>query len=280
MKTMVRFLGISPGETGPELYQKLCEIYPAGRKEGSFWFTLPEEDARTRALLDCLERYGFHPCKGLDYKQPHEFLMDLDRVYDAQELAQASYLVPWPQVSFGPNVYRTEAGVLELEVDGVVPNAGIAVGGGRWLIVSDTIKRRMEQADLRHVLFRETVLDKPDRAPRKPFWELTSDLILPPLSPPCVLINDFGQSFDGDYDKGCLLREGLFVPEVLYKPQQLHYAADALEPLPAFDLALTHEQFGRKTRLLRQRVASAQLYAFCIANHLKIDWRPVHIIPR
>ena len=80
-----------------------------------------------------------------------------------------------------------------------------------WIVVSDRIKRLLEQTSLKHILIRETeVTGKGRERFEGQFWELTSDLILPPLSPYCKLMNNDSWPFHGDYDKGCHYKEGLY----------------------------------------------------------------------
>src|SRR5206468_10103430 len=117
-------------------------------------------------------------------------------------------------------------------------------------IVSSRFKNLLEKsAATKHLRFRPTILareaypewealDWADVGP--PYWELTSDLLLPPLAPSCKMFDQDGNPFTGDYSNGCYLIEGI------YKLPELHYKASAIATAEPFDVALTLEKFGIK----------------------------------
>ena len=122
--------------------------------------------------------------------------------------------------------------------------------------VSDRIKNLMEEAGLKRISFRSTdiVVDPWKHlkfAPRQPYWEVLSDLILPPIS---------ATSETG----------------FLYGPEY-HYASQEIQAAGPFDLAQTHEYPGDNVKLGRNWVASKVFCDFCHAQKLPIVWRPVRI---
>ena len=174
--------------------------------------------------------------------------------------------------------------VSQARAGGIRPNVDIAdatIGNG--VVVSDRLRTRMEQAGFQHLVFRETTTNKPPKPPLPgPYWQLWSDLILPPLSPRMFLFGEKDQpyeriAFDGDYEKNWFPREGEFPPDVLFFPMELRYEPGVLEALPPFDLALTRELIGSTS--LRALVVSQRFYQFCAAEKLPMRWLPVRTDP-
>jgi hypothetical protein len=108
----------------------------------------------------------------------------------------------------------------------------------------------------------------------QPWWELTSDLTLPFVSPSMMLADRHGRRItDGDFSKGCYRHEDL------YGHAELHYRAEDIEPLVGtFDLAHTREAFGQvQDPSVRPLVASKRLYELCRSKGLQSGWAPVRI---
>lgn len=272
MKTIVRLLGITPEEIGAEVYQQL-KIYPGETWRPSLLCELPEDDPRMQKMLQLLRQQGLTPWSRLKERRPGEFWMELQRIYDADDYEAASYFIPCPKVKFGAYHTRTAAGLIKVKRHSTSFPTQIGWLEVWFIVVADALKKEMEQAGLKHILFRE--IESPGRN-RQRFrghaWELTSDLLLPPLSPICRLFHDGGEPFSGDYDKGCHLIEGQ------YQEAELHYTAEALKEAGDFDLARTRERFGIKDHVAYPRlVASKRFYDFCASRKLKMDWIPVRI---
>jgi len=274
MKTLM-LIALEEDEIGQALYEQIGRLYPEAK--GGHYFGgqgLDWEDPRTQSVLNALKQDGFQPATGLGPEKPGEFSMDLTRIYDVKDLDEADYLLPLPGRTFDDTA-RSPAGGLVL---GVNRHSASINFGSSWhgLIVSDDFKRLGEQAGLKRLVYRKVELVKPKTGtPRGPYWELTSDLTLPPLAPQMSLVTDAGEVFRGDYKEGCLLREGLTVPSVLYRPPELHFTASAMESLPDFDLALTRETFGGSGNLYRAHVCSRNFRNFCRASRYRADWIPV-----
>lgn len=274
MRTLVKF-GLFPDEVGNQAYQEILKIYPEGDKGHYINFALFEDDPRVPAALGCLERYGFNPWEGFVKREPNELRIRLERVYDEEDYEGASYFVPKPCVDMGSLTERSQAGLLQLETQEVKPKADVGFVSWPFVVVSSRVKQLLEPEAFQHVLIRPTeVVGRHKERFEGQFWELTSDLTLPPLSPYCTLRNDNGQPFDRDYNKGCHYREGL------YTEPELHYTASALKEAEPFDVALTHERFGIKEAVaFRRMVVSKCFYNFCVANQLKMNWVPVRVDP-
>lgn len=90
--------------------------------------------------------------------------------------------------------------------------------------VNDELKRDLEAAELRGLVFRPVVFDHPEKA-KGEFWQVDSSIIMPPCRLPVVAIPDSpGTRYD---DKG-------------HRPAQLVFRQDEVRELEPFDVALTH----------------------------------------
>ena len=115
---------------------------------------------------------------------------------------------------------------------------------------------------------------RPGTSTTKPYWELSSDMTLPPLSSKCSLWSNENKPFNGDYDKGCFIREGL------YSNPELHYERSALVSLSQFDIAQTHERFGNGAMVAYPKlVCSKRFYELCSQHEWEFEWQPVRIDP-
>jgi hypothetical protein len=151
-----------------------------------------------------------------------------------------------------------------------------SAGGGLWLLASDRLKQQMEQAQLRHLVFGEVRFLR-RQPPEERYWYLTSDLILPPMAPVYKLVNKHGEPIS-EYEEGCSVREGLSIPEVLYRPLERHYRASDLAKVEPFDIGLAGP-FAQKSSNYLGRVVSNRFYRLCVAHKLKMDWIPVRVDP-
>ncbi len=108
----------------------------------------------------------------------------------------------------------------------------------------------------------------------EPWSELWSDLILPPLSPSCVLMDSKGNPYKEGVSFG-----GQFLHEGFYDWPEMRYRRSDLARVDDFDIALTYEQFGfgPPADYKRAKVVSRRFYQYCIDNGLKANWRPVRI---
>jgi hypothetical protein len=102
-------------------------------------------------------------------------------------------------------------------------------------------------------------------------------MIMPPLSEKMQIVDRDGLPVDVDTSKGYFVREGLIIPEVLFLPAELHYAAATIHKMGVFDLALTYEQPYKRRGLSRGWIASKRFYEYCMAQSFKVDWQPVRI---
>lgn len=98
---------------------------------------------------------------------------------------------------------------------------------------------------------------------------MTSDLILPPVSPVMIIRDRHGNQVEPSYEKMCSLHDP-GCPEC--RDVELHYRRSDLATIEPFDLALSFEQ-----RPARFYVASRRVYDVCKRHNLQAGWMPVRI---
>jgi hypothetical protein len=293
MTTMARLFAPFRDELGDSAFEDLVRIYPEGlQRPHSFWCILPIDDSRTKSVLERLRQAGYTPWQ--DRSRPRdkarEFTLHLERRYDVAHLSFYPYLELSPRTegSWGP--YRDEAtGFVKLDVHQLDNSADFAAAYTSRYVVADRVKRLIELAGLSHVLFRPALLSDPEESGDEegvskilrwedwgpPWWEITSDHTLPPVSSSMDLTDCKNTPVPpGDPTISYTRREGLYLwPE-------LHYRAGDMAPAATFDLARTLEHFGGELRWDdRPLVASQRFYHFCIDHGLKAEWVPVQIDP-
>jgi hypothetical protein len=263
---------ILPQKVPAELYEALTHTFPEGKLTYIFRLRVPENSPQHTKILELLRAAGFKPW--LDQsrrKEEHEFSFRIDRIYDRSDWTAAEYLQPFSDTCLDDVGDRNKEGLLELNPDFLRrrPQVGSA---GNGLLVSDTIRERLQEAQLAHLLFRPAVVvtENPAGFPVK-YWEITSDFVLPPLAPGCVLQNLAGAPWDEKTGNSCM------VVEEPYSPSELHYRRQDLQAAGPFDVAVTREPLlGKNTGDL---VVSKRFYEVSKRHKIKYDWWPVRIDP-
>jgi|GEM_PF-1939145 len=296
MKTIVKFTIWNYEEgrtTSPiveeKIFAQLCKIYPAGNHQRWFEVALPENAPKLQEILALLAANGYRPgpSSGTFKVAPNEYRTSIERIYEKRDYEATAFLVPSPKVIFGEYSFRTDDDLLRIERFQARPKGEIAIGTAYpWIIVSEKLRQMFERAELQRLLFKNVVIQNRTETKKgyfKDHWELTSDLILPPMS--AKLLDGDGRPFAGDLQKGCFIDDGL------YYPQEPRYKASLLPAVEPFDLGLTYERFGcglPKTAIPpppdivageRMLIASKKFYEFCVEQKLKMDWVPVRIDP-
>lgn len=287
MKEIVSILGIFPKDIGEQAFSELLGIYSEGKKYRAFNCTLPTEDPRLHTIRELLTTSGLRPWMDRFRKRPpDEYTIEIERIYEPEELNSAEYLELVPY-AFTEGLSRDDHGRIKIDGRELQPSAAFASTKLPWVIVPDRVKRLLQESDLHHIAFWPTImvggfLAKDRKEPiswevyGEPWWELTSELILPPLSPSVDLRDADGQPLSrgsNNFSNGCHLREGL------YSHPELHYRKQDLQAVEPFDAALTYEPFGTKGVPLdwRRLVVSRRFRDFCLEHGWKADWVPVRI---
>jgi hypothetical protein len=304
MREELTISGIRKSVVGDAAYQRLCELFPRGYRptpagEESYWWIVgPPEAPAVSAAISVLLSAGFRAQVGIVGRgdpgrppsdcapQPEVFYMHIERCYSTRDLAACEHLEllgyryyhmiphrdPPQDLWITPKTARSKADFIQSDTE-------------RTIIVPQRVREALEAGDLRHLQFRsevhvsrELVGEKRREIPWSKFperwYELWSDLILPRLSPTCI-INDHSSNpyVEEGATVGCTLHEGFYLwPEMRYRRSDLAKVGD-------FDIALTHERFdiGAVAEYKRAKVVSQRYYQYCLAHNLKAKWRPVRI---
>ncbi|WP_165246616.1 hypothetical protein [Paludisphaera soli] len=267
--------------SGEDVIQALSDVYPKGQDGDRFECLLPWGDARLMRLLGVLAAHGLKP-SGPGPASPSDYHLAINRTYSRADLHEAAYLT-FQSKTLLYDVRRDEDGTIRLRSDRL--KSGLDLGSAKttWLVVSDRVKGLMEHQGLVHAVFRQTRIDGPaggaTRRSEGAFWELTSDLILPPMGPPARFIHGrTGAEVPGDSDEPFIFREGVDIPGYYFLPTEPHYDEDALRSAGPFDLALTFEKIAGGY-LGGLPICSQRFRRFCIDNSLehKLYWTPVRV---
>lgn len=288
MRTVVTIYAPNRDKLGDHAFDDLVAIYPAGRDAPhAFSCTLPAEDQRTRLILERLAKAGYQPwtdkSRSMDFAR--EFIVDWDREYSAADLAECDFLELWSRHQMH-GISRDGDGRIKLLEGNLDSDADFAQALSAWYVIPDRARCILEAGGLRHVKFRPTVLLQGRWADAKaepvdwskygePWWEITSDYVLPPLSPHMTFTNRYGKPVrHGEFSDGFHVREGL------YQRPELRYGRSNLNSCAPFDLARTLEPqtngpgFDRNDCPL---IVSRRFYQFCCERGLQAEWVPVRL---
>ena len=291
MRTLINIVSISPNKVPATTMKALINAFPDGARYrdepqgkvlAAFRCALFSSNPVMRRILAILKTDGFEPW--LDdsrERRPNEYWVRWKHDYDPEELAAADLLRPHPRI-YSEGLHRNKKGLIQLQYEKLKKRAGVAFTGS-GLIVANRIKTIL-QDEMSHAIFRPTVVMKgpllvertlvPWKEIGPPFWELISDLILPPLSPSMTLLDKNGHPCNGNFSNGCYMKEGL------YENPEPHYTRKAIKKAGKFDVALTHERFGiNPAEEDRQLIVSPRFYKICTEAKLEMDWTIVRIDP-
>lgn len=274
-------------ELNPDLHRELLSILPEGDIRGTYFGFAHKrlDDTRVQGVIATLARHGYSPSPAQNLPRERQYALSISRRYRPHELAKFAYLKLRAQKYDFDNGIMTDDGVITLHPKAIKKGADSVVLSNEEVLVPDRVKHLIEASDLRHVLFRPTLVREGPRWWDKntpavpwdrfdePWWEITSDFILPRLSPSATLVDKEGNPYIEGVSKGCLLREDHFVePQLIYR----HHELDVLD---SFDIAKTYEYFGigRTHEGMRCKVVSSRFFSFWRAHGLKATWLPVRL---
>jgi len=135
---------------------------------------------------------------------------------------------------------------------------------------AEPLKSKLEAEGLIGPEFKPVIIEPMHKA-KKPLWNLTSKVVLPPCLLP--LQQNDGEPFRGDLDKGCHYDEGG------YTPVELRFNRSAVEALGKFDVAVTVERTGSHGNHAFRQVVVSQRFREVITK-LKVsgvNYVPVHL---
>lgn len=219
---------------------------------------------------------------------PKEYWLRIKRRYTKKDFDTLEYFTfggggsPWG----GGGLPHAPCTVLATK--GMKPD-DIRMVGSQRRVVPQRVRAIFEAEGVRHVTFLPTMLCPQwgsksrhtewtkfltwEEIHEEPWWEMSSDVRLPPVSPTCRLATLDGE----DYDPEKPFR-GLFLEEGNYEQPEMHYRRSDLAKVPPFDIALTHENFGAGNRdEIATLVCSQRFRQVCLKHKLKIGFWPVRV---
>jgi hypothetical protein len=264
---IIAYIGVAKDGLSLEGFEKLFEIYPAGRSPGGFSCGIPAESQEARSIMALLEAQGV----------AGRYRRQLHRIYEDDDLAGAAYLGVFPTTKVEmPRQFRDAKGraivegVMSVEDDPPDFTIGFGKPGD---FVAESLKRAIEDQGFIGPVFSEAiVVPGYGRIPSEPLWEMGSHVVLPKLSNTHELIHALKKPFTGDYSRPVFVRE----PPFARRSAEFHYRQSDLRALEPFDLARTFEFYHTERHAL---VASQRCYQFCHKRRLPINWQPVRIDP-
>lgn len=272
----------------PDQLEAVRQLCPEGKfYQTCFDLYLSTADVRFDELLRLLDGWGYRRWGGEKRRDDlREYSVYLFRIYDKSDWDDAQYLELWPSGEHCiTNEGRDSHGRLMLARPTLKHprRVGLSLTAATLGVVLVTQHARdvLDRCGLHGLRFRPTVLVRGtglrEHATRPipwdqyksslPWWELTSDIVLPSLSPSLDLRNwKTRQPFrPTERLTACSL------------PAELHYRRADLAALPPFDVAHTFENFGPAHSPSYRTVVSKRFYDCCVAHALKSHWAPVRI---
>ena len=285
MKLRARITGLPSIRENAELIERLVQIYPEGAQYNSFFMDLVESDQRAVEIFRELERFGFRAWKQNQSQRDRasEYFLDYYREYEASDFDNIDLVRSAPQVQLACKTQRgrDHEGRIGIEFhEPGLPPESIATDGHGACLVRDRVRRIIEEIRPQHLFFRETVLvtwwtkvAHPiawQEFGEEPWWEVTSDLTLPPLAPSMVVIH---------HKTGKRLPRGVGAKVICFardpdEPRdgeaQFHYCRSEIEASERFDAALTLEKLGSSCQL----VLSRRVYRALLDANIENRWIP------
>jgi hypothetical protein len=192
------------------------------------------------------------------------YIYDVVRHYEPDDLKAPPLLILQTQKRmFRERLKRDDSGRLMLPAR--QSGTSIKIGSGmfnHWFVVSEFVRKVLEDAELAGLLFRETVLKGSSaRATTEPLWEIDSNIKLPKMT----------NSYRNEHSVvPCYV-----IDERPYRYGEPHYRQQDLRPLGQFDIARTFEPLGSEPAL----IISQSFYQRCLKHKIPLEVRPVRIDP-
>ncbi len=154
-----------------------------------------------------------------------------------------------------------------VRINARIPPIGWAEGES-GPICTQSVKEAMEREGFTGFIFTAVTVECAKQPP-EPLWEIWSDSMMPPSC--SSLVDDDGAPvIPGRYENGCTPAECESPPLYLYTPE-------AINLMTGIDAAVTHEDFGPKTKLceMRRLLVSQRFRQWALKNKFKLDYVPV-----
>ncbi len=285
---MKRYLRISSAkeDVGDEVFLHLCNLAPKRIPSScNFDARLRDNSPECAAVLQILEQAGLRPRGKFEKIAPGQYECYPNYKYEPSDFDRADLFWMIPYADLKSYWRHTPGGVFRIARKALTGKRNLIAGSRFSSLVSESLRAELEAQNYSGLVFRPTVVvqgksyKELEEVPwskmrREPYWELSSSVVLPPLSPRCTLMNDRGERIkNDDWSRGVLLIEDEF------PSGQLHYLRSDIEKMPPFDLAYTREPLGYYKLTIHDRrlVMSRRVYEFFRSKPYRIGWRPVYI---
>lgn len=292
MKTQLRLIA-SERSLPIRVFERLVEIAPDCLQQQSepmrdsagcqIWKLVgPLHDPRCRSALRYLREQGYVSGPDDRPRPSHEITIWLDRKYSMSDLATARLLMLTGSNYIDDCRWRTES-KLSLRFSAAClarSKADTVQTNVPGLILPQRVREALEAQELKGLRFDEVTpiarssTSAPSVVPWRevcdPWWELRSDIGMPPLSPTMPRLAEDGSPFTS-YES-----QRLSFSQWPYTDIVLRYRASDLKDMPPFDLAMTHEHFG-KPPCGEKLIASQRLYQVFRKHKIRAKWSPVVI---
>lgn len=286
MKTIVRLGGINLHRLGEELYRQIHQICPECFKYDMLSSAFVLGDDRLAAIEALLREHGFARVgfRDIERQGTLSYHVRLDREYTSEELAGFRYFCVRTDDKYDifEQLPPTTNGIVRLCDSDFAEHIDFGVAKEMAIVVSDRVQRIIEASRLVGVKFSPTQrwsshlqseAHEMNWAERDPWWELTTDLLLPPLPVANQFVPHPGWGIPNS-PKVMMLVEGDFYPP------QIKLSSQALKPLGEFDIAQTSETFNfRPNEDARYTIVSQRFRQVCLANSIRIPLTPVQMLP-
>jgi hypothetical protein len=297
-------IDIDPADVGSELIRRLAEIHLEGLRSTGWWgIQLPLDDPRVSRCIRMLADVGFTPWTQTfrPFVKGREYSITIERQYNESDLAPCRLLDlstfdsadSYPARRNGHlRIYLPEKGD-QTRFNAKADIQGTGESHHYTLIVSDRVRRLIEALNLREVGFKATFVIPPPKSEvdkrdeeamlpwdgfGEPWWELTSSVILPPMSSRAFLVSAKGERVVDHFSDGCYLKDGIDNLDAITWPAEPKYLAKDVDAIGEFDVAHTFEWFGPKAPYLgRLVIVSSRFFQFCREHKLKTYFVPVRV---
>lgn len=279
-------------DVADQVYKNILHILDDSRPHyGVLRIDMRADDARLSRVCDELALAGLTPwtdksrarIKGKEYELTQYRVYNHDD-WERHELLRLNPLGHrYPSSDIAEVMDRTADGLARLAVEEIPPGVDFLRADGVSALVPQRVRSVLEHAGLRRLRFRPTtpvrVVDKLkpivdcswNEFP-EPWWELTSDLVLPPVAPSMTVLSWSGKPITRGSIDMCAVSDG----SGFFGFPELRYLRAEVEGLGSFDLAQVFER-SSPSGLGRALVASRRFYEVCRHHNLGVNWIPVHI---
>lgn len=257
-------------DVGQKCFANLVKLCPESIHNGVLRLAVPPDHPVIPKVISVLEAYGLKMPPNERTPSGKEFIdIEYLREFDEEDLAAANYLLPVAELTVGVAHKRTSGGILQIKTGYLNKRFRVGHVFGK-IVINDAVREDFEKQKFKHLILRrcEVYGDGAEDYADFPIWEVTSDLVMPPLSPGCKFCDCYGGPEYTDPEKGCAIDDGL------YLPTQFRYRASDLRAVEPFDIAYTREAFGFGLAS-HSLIVSQRFYQFCKKQKFKMWWYPV-----